>query len=327
MQISGDAIRPHKTHAVSALQFHGLTTELPRAAWLMVHHEARTPTLTTPRLEVVHATGQALSHGVEEHELELPALLLTPSRRALGIVRSTSAPAALGASETWRSPSPAGYPSPGEIARPIGASRAHSRRHGLARVHHSLWWCPADGRAAGGRGVGDTLRRDRPSQRESLCCRGVATLAPDRGSRRGRRRGVVPKLRLGAPPHEGLPFRVGCSSREEHPSVRSGRGRDPAFRGRSLLGRVRPRRRMLGSWWSLQTVPVGDSSITWLLRVARGRRLSAVHQSRRPAGLPSARSFLSGRTVHCPARPRRPAGSGPNHHRGAEQARDLGQRR
>jgi len=55
---------------LSALQFHGLTTELPSAVWLMVHHKARAPRLDTPRLEVVRATGEALSHGVEEHGIE-----------------------------------------------------------------------------------------------------------------------------------------------------------------------------------------------------------------------------------------------------------------
>ena len=55
---------------LSALQFHGLTTELPSAVWLMVHHKARAPTLDTPRLELVRATGQALGRGIEEHEIE-----------------------------------------------------------------------------------------------------------------------------------------------------------------------------------------------------------------------------------------------------------------
>lgn len=55
---------------LSALAFHGLTTQLPHAVWVMLGHKARPPKLEWPRLEVVRASGRALSHGVEAHSIE-----------------------------------------------------------------------------------------------------------------------------------------------------------------------------------------------------------------------------------------------------------------
>src|SRR5881275_25698 len=61
-------------HAVvcllSALQFHGLTTEVPHAVWLMIEGRARAPKVTTTKLELVRANGAAFEHGIEVRELE-----------------------------------------------------------------------------------------------------------------------------------------------------------------------------------------------------------------------------------------------------------------
>jgi predicted transcriptional regulator of viral defense system len=50
---------------VSALRHHGLTTQLPNAVWMTIPHRARTPTVKDVRLEIVRATGQVLTAGVE----------------------------------------------------------------------------------------------------------------------------------------------------------------------------------------------------------------------------------------------------------------------
>jgi predicted transcriptional regulator of viral defense system len=56
---------PHGTVCLlSALDFHGLTTQVPRAVWLLIDRHARVPKLSYPRLEIVRASGDALEHGV-----------------------------------------------------------------------------------------------------------------------------------------------------------------------------------------------------------------------------------------------------------------------
>ena len=55
---------------VSALRHHGLTTQLPHAVWMTIPHKARTPTATGLRLEIVRATGEVLTSGVEHVEIE-----------------------------------------------------------------------------------------------------------------------------------------------------------------------------------------------------------------------------------------------------------------
>ena len=50
---------------VSALRYHGLTTQLPHAVWMTIPHKARTPNAAGLRLEIVRATGKALTAGIE----------------------------------------------------------------------------------------------------------------------------------------------------------------------------------------------------------------------------------------------------------------------
>ena len=62
---------PHATICLlSALQVHGLTTELPHAVWIVIDTRARTPKLDTPALEVVRAQGPAREHGIERRRVE-----------------------------------------------------------------------------------------------------------------------------------------------------------------------------------------------------------------------------------------------------------------
>ncbi|MBK8236821.1 MAG: type IV toxin-antitoxin system AbiEi family antitoxin domain-containing protein [Deltaproteobacteria bacterium] len=68
-------------HAVicllSALQVHGMTSEAPRAVWVLIDRHARMPKITTPTLEVVRASGGALGHGVETRVIDGVKVRLT----------------------------------------------------------------------------------------------------------------------------------------------------------------------------------------------------------------------------------------------------------
>lgn len=55
---------------VSALRYHDLTTQLPHAVWMTIPHKARTPKIDRPRLEIVRATGEVLTAGVEYVRIE-----------------------------------------------------------------------------------------------------------------------------------------------------------------------------------------------------------------------------------------------------------------
>ena len=73
---------PHATAClVTALQIHGLTTELPHAVWILIETHARAPVWTTTKLEVIRASGAALTHGVEDRTIEgVRAKLTTPAK-------------------------------------------------------------------------------------------------------------------------------------------------------------------------------------------------------------------------------------------------------
>jgi len=55
---------------LSALRFHGLTTQAPFEVWLAVPNKARAPRLEYPPLRIVRFSGAALTEGVEVHEIE-----------------------------------------------------------------------------------------------------------------------------------------------------------------------------------------------------------------------------------------------------------------
>ncbi len=55
---------------LTALQFHGLTTELPHEVWVLIHNRARTPRIQGQRLHVVRASGAAATYGVEVRAIE-----------------------------------------------------------------------------------------------------------------------------------------------------------------------------------------------------------------------------------------------------------------
>ncbi len=55
---------------LSALQFHGIGTQLPSEVWLALDRRAWKPTLRHPPLKIVRFTGPALTEGVESHRVE-----------------------------------------------------------------------------------------------------------------------------------------------------------------------------------------------------------------------------------------------------------------
>ncbi|MGH7068462.1 MAG: type IV toxin-antitoxin system AbiEi family antitoxin domain-containing protein [Acetobacteraceae bacterium] len=55
---------------VSALRHHELTTQLPHAVWMTIPHNARTPKAEGLSLEIVRATGEVLTAGVEHVQIE-----------------------------------------------------------------------------------------------------------------------------------------------------------------------------------------------------------------------------------------------------------------
>ena len=55
---------------LSALRFHGLTTQYPHEVWIAIDFKARKPSVESPALRVVRFSGRALVEGVEESEIE-----------------------------------------------------------------------------------------------------------------------------------------------------------------------------------------------------------------------------------------------------------------
>jgi predicted transcriptional regulator of viral defense system len=66
---------------LSALQFHGLTTQAPFEVWLAIAESARRPKVQSPPLRVVRFSGTALTYGVEEHTVEgVPVKVYSPAK-------------------------------------------------------------------------------------------------------------------------------------------------------------------------------------------------------------------------------------------------------
>lgn len=55
---------------LSALAFHGLTTQAPFEVWIAVDNKARAPQMPYPPLRIARFSGSALTEGVELHNIE-----------------------------------------------------------------------------------------------------------------------------------------------------------------------------------------------------------------------------------------------------------------
>lgn len=66
---------------LSALRFHELTTQAPFEVWLAIDGKARAPQEDILPLRIVYMSGQALSAGVEEHQIEgVPVQVYNPAK-------------------------------------------------------------------------------------------------------------------------------------------------------------------------------------------------------------------------------------------------------
>lgn len=55
---------------LSALQFHNLTTQLPFEVWMAIPQTARLPKVSRPAMRFHRFSGDALTEGIEEHQIE-----------------------------------------------------------------------------------------------------------------------------------------------------------------------------------------------------------------------------------------------------------------
>ena len=66
---------------LSALRFHGLTTQSPHEVWITIPHKAWHPRLDNVGLRVMRSSGSALSEGVETHVIEgVPVKIYQPAK-------------------------------------------------------------------------------------------------------------------------------------------------------------------------------------------------------------------------------------------------------
>ncbi|GHU38031.1 transcriptional regulator [Betaproteobacteria bacterium] len=62
---------------LSALRFHGLTTQAPFSVWLAIDNKASAPRFDYPPLRIVRFSGAALSEGIEEYIVDGVAVRVT----------------------------------------------------------------------------------------------------------------------------------------------------------------------------------------------------------------------------------------------------------
>src|ERR1700675_109794 len=66
---------------LSALRFHGLTTQSPHAVWMAISRKARRPRVSQPPLRIVRFSGAALEYGVLTKKVEgVPIRVYTPAK-------------------------------------------------------------------------------------------------------------------------------------------------------------------------------------------------------------------------------------------------------
>lgn len=68
---------------VSALQFHGLTLQMPSSVWMAIERAAWRPRIDYPPLRFVRFTPTALSEGVERHQIEGIEVAITEPARSI----------------------------------------------------------------------------------------------------------------------------------------------------------------------------------------------------------------------------------------------------
>ena len=73
---------------LSALQVHGIGTQLPHQVWIAIPHKARPPTLKDASVRLVRFSGAAWTYGVQETKFEdVPARITSPARTIVDCFR------------------------------------------------------------------------------------------------------------------------------------------------------------------------------------------------------------------------------------------------
>lgn len=73
---------------LSALQVHGIGTQLPREVWLAIPHKARTPRVPSIKLRLLRFSGPAWNYGVGDIQFEgVPARITNPARTVVDCFR------------------------------------------------------------------------------------------------------------------------------------------------------------------------------------------------------------------------------------------------
>ena len=66
---------------LSALRFHGLTTQDPHEVWMAIDFKARKPSVQFPALRIVRFSGRSLADGIETHLIEaVPVQIYSPAK-------------------------------------------------------------------------------------------------------------------------------------------------------------------------------------------------------------------------------------------------------
>ena len=66
---------------LSALRFHGLTTQIPFEVWMAIDNKARHPTVDYPQLRIVRFSGEALTTGIQIEQIEgIPVKIYNPAK-------------------------------------------------------------------------------------------------------------------------------------------------------------------------------------------------------------------------------------------------------
>ncbi len=68
---------------VSALQFHGLTLQMPSSVWMAIERTAWRPRIDYPPIRFVRFTGSALTEGVARHRIEGVEVAVTDPARTI----------------------------------------------------------------------------------------------------------------------------------------------------------------------------------------------------------------------------------------------------
>ncbi len=68
---------------ISALQFHGLTLQMPSAVWMAIERTAWKPTISYPSVRFVRFSGWAMTEGVERYPVQSRKLPITNPARTI----------------------------------------------------------------------------------------------------------------------------------------------------------------------------------------------------------------------------------------------------